>query len=149
MDRNLPIGVFDSGVGGLTVVDAIRQLPLADRPKRLLGCEVWRDLDWLQDDEKVAMDVSDREGLANALIGIFDSQVAGGKRYDLASSGRRRANATYFASHATDNTEALWFAMDLTPLIHNETVDIVTFTLAHIQRFADSVQQTLEKRLGR
>ena len=35
-----------------------------------------------------------------ALIGVFDSQIAGGKRHDLAVLGRRRANATYNASHA-------------------------------------------------
>jgi len=39
------------------------------------------------------------ENLQFALLGVFESQIAGGKRYDLALMGRRRANATYFESH--------------------------------------------------
>jgi len=60
---------------------------------------VWRDLDWLVDSDKAPFDVSEHENLQAALLGVFDSQIAGGKRYDLASMGRRRANATYFESH--------------------------------------------------
>ena len=48
------------------------------------------------------MDVSGRDNLAAAMNGVFDSQIAGGKRYDLATIGRRAANATFFESHATD-----------------------------------------------
>ena len=84
------------------VIQAIRALPRGLRPERVHGCEVWRDLDWMPDAEKVAHDLSGHEHLAAALNGIFDSQIAGGKRYDLATLGRRRANATFFESHATD-----------------------------------------------
>ena len=38
----------------LGVIEACRALPLERRPKRLLGGEVWRDLDWLADPDKVA-----------------------------------------------------------------------------------------------
>ena len=86
----------------LRVIAAIRSLPEADRPRQLYGCEVWRDLDWMMDGDKVAFDVSAHENLQAALLGVFDSQICGGKRYDLASMGRRRANATYFASHGVD-----------------------------------------------
>ncbi len=67
-------------------------------PQRLVGCEVWRALDWMVDSDKVMMNLSAHENLQFALLGVFDSQIAGGKRYDLASMGRRRANATYFES---------------------------------------------------
>jgi len=109
------------------------------RPKRLLGCEVWRDLDWLLDDEKVAMDCSAHENLQAALVGVFDSQIAGGKRYDLATLGRRRAHATYAASHATDETTGLTYAMDLTPLVADAALDPAAFVQAHINRFGDDV----------
>ena len=66
---------------------------------RVLGGEVWRDLDWMCDPDKVALDVQDRESLTAALLGVFDSQITGGKRYDLATAGRRRAHATYHESH--------------------------------------------------
>ena len=80
----------------LRVIEAIRRLDQAERPARLVGCEVWRALDWIVDSDKVQMNVSAHENLQFALLGVFDSQIAGGKRYDLASMGRRRANATYF-----------------------------------------------------
>ncbi|MFZ6027446.1 MAG: PIG-L deacetylase family protein [Chloroflexota bacterium] len=129
----------------LRVIAAARSLPAADRPQKLYGCEVWRDLDWLLDDEKIAFDLTARENLQAALVGVFDSQIAGGKRYDLASLGRRRANATYFEAHGVDRSQALSFAMDLTPLIADPGLDIVEFTLAAVQRFAEDVGGRLRR----
>ena len=86
----------DTHVGVVTkVIKAIRELDPADRPEKVYGCEVWRDLDWMLDDEKVIFDVSAHENLKAALLGVFDSQIAGGKRYDAATAGRRLANATF------------------------------------------------------
>ena len=124
-----------------TVIRAVRELPPSHRPTTLLGCEVWRDLDWLADDRKVALDVSARESLAVSLLGIFDSQIAGGKRYDLAAQGRRRANATYFSSHECDESTGLSFAMDLSPLVRDDTVDPVDFLLEHIDAFRHTVRE--------
>jgi len=129
----------------LTLLAAARELPAGDRPKAVLGCEVWRGLDWLADDDKVAMDVGAREGLARALIGVYDSQVAGGKSYDLATIGRRHANATYFQSHETDQAEQLWFAMNLTPLVQNDSLDVADFVLAHIDQFRRDVADKIRK----
>jgi LmbE family N-acetylglucosaminyl deacetylase len=136
---------------GVTValIEAIRSLPPEHRPSAVHGCEVWRNLDWLNDAEKVAHNVSGHENLAAALNGIFDSQIAGGKRYDLAVMGRRRANATFFDAHAIDDATSLAFAMDLTPLVKDGTLDILDWTLSHIERFAADVRMRLGKRLGR
>ena len=81
--------------------------PPRARPAQLYGCEVWRDLDWMLDEEKVVFDLSAHESLQAALLGVFDSQICGGKRYDLATQGRRRAHATYAASHGTDEATSL------------------------------------------
>jgi LmbE family N-acetylglucosaminyl deacetylase len=124
---------------GLAALAAIRKLPAPGRPKAVYGCEVWRNLDWMSDEDKVPLDVGAREGLAMALIGIYDSQVAGGKRYDIATQGRRRANATYFQAHETDEAEQLWFAMDLTPLVLDDSLDILEFVLGHIDKFRRDV----------
>ena len=124
----------------LKVIAALRSLPAGARPQHLYGCEVWRDLDWLVDSDKVAFDVSSAENLQMALLGVFDSQISGGKRYDLAAMGRRRAHATYHASHATDASTGMVFAMDLTPLIEDDSLDIADFVQAHIDRFAADVQ---------
>jgi hypothetical protein len=94
------------------------------------------------------MDVSGRDNLAAALNGIFDSQIAGGKRYDLATSGRRAANATFIESHATDQATQLIFGMDLTPVVADETKDIVEFICGYIDRLKADVRQKLSKRSG-
>ncbi len=129
----------------LRAIAAIRSLPREQRPARLLGCEVWRDLDWLPDARKVVFDVSAHENLSAALLGVFDSQIAGGKRYDLATLGRRRANATYFQSHAVDQAEAIIFGMDLTPLITDDSIDPLDFAVAHIREFEQEVAARFAK----
>ena len=129
----------------LRVVQAIRSLPSGDRPEKLYGCEVWRGLDWLNDNEKVVFDVSAHENLAMSLVGVFDSQICGGKRYDLATAGRRRANATYFASHATDVATSVNFGIDLTPLIEDDKLDPGKY----IQGFIDRFSQEVSGRLGK
>ena len=131
----------------LRVIDAIRKLEQTDRPARLVGCEVWRALDWMVDADKVTMDVSEHENLQSALLGVYDSQIAGGKRYDLASMGRRRANATYFESHGVDLTTGLSYGMDMTPLIRDINIDPCTFTESLIQNFAQDVTSRL-RRIG-
>ncbi len=127
----------------LRLIEALRRLPAEKRPRHLYGCEVWRDLDWMCDEDKVALDVSAHENLQMALLGLFDSQIAGGKRYDLATMGRRRAHATYFASHDVDAATGLTFAMELTPLIEDPTLSIEAFVLDFIRRFADEVSRQL------
>ena len=123
----------------LRTIDALRALPPEARPRTVYGCEVWRDLDWLCDTDKVALAVDGRDNLAAALVGVFDSQVAGGKRYDLATIGRRRAHATYHASHDTDVTEAMIFVVDLSPLVHDTDLAPDEYIHGFIQRFADEV----------
>lgn len=136
----------DTHVGvTLKLIAAIRSLPSSERPQALYGCEVWRDLDWLVDTDKVAFDCSAHENLQFALLGVFDSQVAGGKRYDLATLGRRRAHATYHASHSTDATTGICFGMDLTPLIKDDSLDVAQYVQQFIERFANDVAARIAK----
>lgn len=124
---------------------ALRSLPAERRPARVLGCEVWRNLDWLVDADKTVLDDSAEPELAAQLIGAFRSQIAGGKRYDLAIAGRRLANATFFTSHATDRATALTWAMDLTPLVRDPELDVETFTLGYLDRLRADVAARLKK----
>lgn len=123
----------------LGVIEAARSLPPSERPERLLGCEVWRGLDWMPDREKIALDTGGAPHLASALNGIFDSQIGGGKRYDLATVGRQHANATYYQSHATDSADSISFAMDLTPLLLDDSLEPLDFVLGVIDRFREEV----------
>lgn len=129
----------------LKVIEAIRRLPVSLRPKKVFGCEVWRDLDWLIDSDKVIMDTSAMPNLAASLIGVFDSQISGGKRYDLAIAGRRTANATYGVSHKVDNINSINYAMDLTPLILDDNISPINYVIDFTNRFQDDVRVRLSK----
>lgn len=126
----------------LRCLEALRTLPAERRPAQVLGCEVWRDLDWLPDADKVALDAGAHPELAAILLEVFDSQIAGGKRYDLATLGRRAANATFHTSHATDRLTGITWAMDLTPLVRDDTHSVADYTAAYVERLrADVVER--------
>jgi LmbE family N-acetylglucosaminyl deacetylase len=129
----------------LRAIRALRELPRDSRPQHLYGCEVWRNLDWLNDNDKIVFNVEAHENLAMALVGVFDSQVCGGKRYDLATMGRRRANATYLASHGVDESTSLIFGIDLTPLVEDEQLDVGEYVDGFIHRFAKEVSSRIAK----
>jgi LmbE family N-acetylglucosaminyl deacetylase len=129
----------------LRSIEAIRKLPRERRPKRVLGVEGWRDLDWLADADKVVMDTSRNPELAEKLVAVFESQIAGGKRYDRAALGRRAANATFHTSHATDKVDAISWAMDLTPLVQDEMLSPLDFALKHVDRLRSDVATRLKQ----
>ena len=105
----------------LRVIAACRLMAPEQRPEQVISFEVWRGLDWLCDSQKLVMDTSKHPNLSAALFGAFDSQIAGGKRYDLAAVGRRAANATFFQSHYVDATDSVSFGIDITSLINSDT----------------------------
>ncbi len=132
----------------LRAITALRQLPAENRPAKVYGCEIWRSLDWVNDEEKVVMPVDAHKNLAASLSGVFDSQITGGKRYDTAIAGRRTANATFFESHATDKSDALAWGIDLTRLVQDESLDICAHTVALIERFKQDVVNRIGKVSG-
>ncbi len=101
----------------LHVLAALSILHPTERPSRIVGCEVWGDLDWLPTAYRLQMDVSDEPELQASLLGSFQSQLAGGKRYDLAALGRRRAHATFSESHRVDSSSGVILGVDLSPVL--------------------------------
>ncbi|MGI5860907.1 MAG: PIG-L deacetylase family protein [Myxococcales bacterium] len=127
----------------LHVLRALRRMPAELRPRAVYGCEVWRGLDWMRDEDKRVFDVGGHEELFERLMGVFESQIAGGKRYDLATLGRRRANATYQQPRETDSASLAELAMDLTPLTKDPSLGIREYVLGLIARFSDEVSARL------
>ena len=123
----------------LRSITALRSLPADQRPEKVYGAEIWRSLDWLNDEDKQILVVDAHRNLASSLFGIYDSQITGGKRYDLATMGRQAANATFFASHATDTNDAITWAVDLTPLINDESLVVADYILEFIKRLEEDV----------
>lgn len=129
----------------LHTIAALRALPAKHHPRRLLGCEVWRDLDWVPDDEKIALELPPESlELWSALLGCFESQVAAGKRYDLAAPGRALAHSTFFQAREVDPSSSLWWAVDQTPLIQFKDLTPSDFVQSLVERFSGELQQTLE-----
>lgn len=136
----------DTHVGvAAKVIAALRLLKEDERPEKVFGCEVWRDLDWMPDSQKVFLDCGGHPNIGRCLSAVFDSQIVGGKRYDLAAEGRRLANATFSASHACDTYTALNYAMDLTPLMLDKDLKIADYVAGFIAKFEQEVRQTLAK----
>lgn len=131
----------------LNVIKAVRELPMEKRPKKIVSLEVWRSLDWLCDEDKVVYDTAPYPNIASAIVNVFDSQVSGGKRYDLAALGRRVANATFFASHSVDEFESASFGLDITGLV-NSTTEPEDFILMYINKFKDEVISKIKNLKG-
>jgi LmbE family N-acetylglucosaminyl deacetylase len=125
----------------LRLLEAARRLPREARPARLIGCEVWRDLDWLPSQRRVVMPLAGDERLQLELLAVFDSQIAGGKRYDLATLGRRRAHATFAEHRDVDSTCAVVLGMDLTPLLDGG--DPTEYVLDCVRELAEDVRGRL------
>ncbi len=127
----------------LRTISALRELPKEKRPEKLYGMEVWRSLDWLADTEKAVFDASDHENVAAAVLGVFDSQICGGKRYDLAAMGRRRANATFLGDHSIDTYSAAIIGIDMTELLEDTTAKPEDFICKKIDAFKKDVAEKL------
>ena len=120
-------------------IKAIRNIPYAHRPKELYGCEIWRSLDWMLDEDKIVFDVDLFNDTAWKLLKVFDSQISGAKKYDEATMARRLSNSTFYNSSGTDSSNALSFAMDLTPLIKDDSLDIPEYVQEYLHRFQNNV----------
>ena len=129
----------------LAVVSALRALPAEERPELVYGCEVWGDLDWLPESDRVRLDCGKNEALAEKLNALFLSQIRGGKRYDLAVQGRRRAHATFDDPRTADAATMITLAMDLSPLLSQPELAVEEFVGSIIDRFRRGVSERLHQ----
>ncbi|WP_442889544.1 PIG-L deacetylase family protein [Congregicoccus parvus] len=119
---------------------ALRAMPVEARPPTVYGCEVWRDLDWAVRSDRIELPAGDRPELQAELAAVFRTQIAGGKRYDLAVPARRVAHATFGDSHSVDGVGGVTLAVDLAPLVHDPEADPLAFALAMVDRLATDVR---------
>jgi LmbE family N-acetylglucosaminyl deacetylase len=129
----------------LATLEALSQIPEGERPESVFGCEVWRDLDWLDDQVKVLLPTDRDPALAKALLECFESQIAGGKRYDLATLGRWRANATFSQSHQVDNCEGATLAIEMSSWIDFGTKGFQERINERLQIFRDDLLKRLQR----
>lgn len=133
-----PCDRHDTHVGLLArCIEVLAGLPPQRRPARVLGGEVWRDLDWSLAPERLEIPCGGEPELQAALLRVFRSQVAG-KRYDLAVPARRLAHATFADSHRVDGDAGLALALDLGPVVRGD-VALDVFAARAVERFREDV----------
>jgi LmbE family N-acetylglucosaminyl deacetylase len=122
-------------------IDALRRLPVHQRPARVLGWEGWRDLDWLPAELRITDDLTGQEHEALDLARCHASQLAA-KRYDLAAQGRRRAHATFAEARRADEAGELAVAIDLSAVLNDDSQPAAV-VLDAIDRFRRDVSEGL------
>ena len=143
--HNLADKHFTHVACSIRAIASLRRLRVVWMPEHIYGCEVWRDLDWMADGEKVVLSVSKYPDLRLKLIRAFKSQIQGAKKYDLGMEGRRRANATFFESNKVDKDTHVSFAMDLTPLIQDTSIDPREFIRKKLDSMKSEVLSSIER----
>jgi LmbE family N-acetylglucosaminyl deacetylase len=145
------VAVAARAIDALRRVDARRReghAAVGAAPTRVLGVEGWGDLDWLAPQDRVELDVGERPHLAAALVGVFDSQIAGGKRYDLAMEARRVAHATFAAPRTVDGARGLALAIDLSAAARAGGPSLAAVVDGLLARFATDTRARLAPFVG-
>lgn len=123
----------------LRSIAALRVLAPDKRPTVVYGCEVLRGLDWLLDEDKHLMSLEEPTNLTEVLCGVYDSLISAGRRFDLAVGGRHVANAAFHRPDGEDVYHRLGFAMDLTPLVADPSLDVADYTLGLLRNLKDDI----------
>lgn len=126
-------------------LEALRQLPAKARPQEVYGCEVWGDLDWVPSAKIIRLPCQAPEDFGPSLLRCFRSQVEGGKRYDLAAAGRRRAQATFGDAYATDQSQEVVLALDLFPLLQPQAPSLQSYVSSLIDEFKRQAAERIQK----
>ncbi len=129
----------------LKVIEAIRNMPTYLQPKKIYGCEVWRSLDWVSDEKKIIFDISKNIKLQKSLLDVYKSQIIDGKEYSKSTIARRIQNSTYAKSHQDDEYKLSTFAIDMTPLINDKSLNIDEYALSFIDDLKNEVLNNFKK----
>lgn len=127
---------------------ALRALPAGQRPQTVYGTESWRNLDWVCDTRKTLLDAGGNEPVGQSLMGVFDSQNRGGKRFDIAVPARWRVNATFNNPHEADVLAAAICAIDMTALVADPQLSVQQFIEEHIDAFRADVAARVSRFCG-
>jgi LmbE family N-acetylglucosaminyl deacetylase len=106
----------------------------------VVGCEVWRSLDWIPDHLKIVLDCSYQPALANQLHTVFASQIGPGKRYDRATVGRWHANATFYQPRSADGAAAVSYGVDLRELVVGGPITLEKYVDRFLTAFCQEIR---------
>ena len=137
-DKHLThVGVF------YNLLQALRELEY--QPEQWYGCEVWRNLDWINDENKIPLPIECDDQFVLDLVGCHKSQSVDGKKFHAATLGRMKANASFFEASQNNLADKVWFAIDLKPLLQKPYMSVEQFLDNHIAAFKNEVCENLHK----
>jgi LmbE family N-acetylglucosaminyl deacetylase len=105
------------------LLEALRRLPKSKRPKQILGCEVWRNLDWSPKSSKQLRPLTRADLELQVLLAeVFVSQAnpKTAKNYVEALVGRKTANAVFQEGLTQDSGVAVEVFVDLAPWVDSK-----------------------------
>jgi predicted dithiol-disulfide oxidoreductase (DUF899 family) len=106
---------------------------------------VWRSLDWLAESDLVRLDVSGHDDTWRALLACFPSQTEGARPYARGALGRAAANAVFSEARAAGGSGGTWLALDLTPLVRDDTLSLADFVRERAARFAAEIEKNAKR----
>ena len=128
----------------LRAISALKKIKDVFRPEKVYMMEVWRGLDWMNDSDKTLFDTSLYPDLAEKILNVYESQIAGGKEYTKAAIGRRFANATFLESHSVDRSASVSLGADITGFVYSDK-EPGKFISEYIERFRIDVTDRIQK----
>ena len=128
----------------LASLQALRNLEDDWHPQQVFGVEVWRSLDWLPESHRIVLALPADDSLQQRLLACHDSQIRGGKRYDLAIRARQQANATFADSHNVDTHAACCVVLDYSALIDNPNLTPRAFMEQCLNGFNEEIFNALQ-----
>lgn len=128
------------------VINALRKLRKTQMPALLYGCEVWRDLDWVDPSKVVSFDVSHNIRLQKQLIMVHKSQNLS-RDYLNAAVGRRYVNATFSKSEKKKEAKLTSRAINMTTLLRRKEFPIKRFAMSFIDDLYSEINDSMDRAL--
>lgn len=128
------------------VINALRKLRKGQMPAVLYGCEMWRDLDWVDPSKVISFDVSHNIRLQKQLINVHQSQNAS-RDFINATIGRRYVNATYSRSEKKKDAKLTARAINMTTLLRRKEYPIKRFAMSFVDDLYTSINDSMDRSL--
>lgn len=128
------------------VINALRKLRKGDQPKVVYGCEMWRDLDWIDKDKIVSFDISKNIRLQRQLISVFKSQIIN-RDYINAAIGRRYVNAAFSRDDKKKEAKLTARAINMTTLLRRKELPIKRYAMSFIDDLYSEINDSMDRSL--
>lgn len=129
------------------VINALRKMKKGEQPKQLYGCELSRELDWVDKEKITIFDVSKNIRLQKQLLSVYHSQIDGGKDYLKAALGRRYEIATFFDANKIDEFKLASRVINMTTLLRRKDLPIKKYAMSFVEYLYGEINDSMDRSL--